>query len=103
MPRSSTSFKAGQSGNPNGRPSQRRQELSELLDSVFTQADRIAVVKGIVSDAKKGDKDARIILLAYTFGKPVERKEISGPDGEPLKAYVSVSPSDWSEAETTAD
>lgn len=94
-------FVKGQSGNPNGRPSARRQELSDLLDSVFTQADRQAVIKAIVIDAKQGDNEARKLLLAYTFGKPVERKEISGPDGEPLKAYVSVNPNDWDD--TPAD
>ena len=96
-------FTKGQSGNPNGRPSSRRKELSELLDEVFTTADRIAVIKAIVTDAKKGDKDARSILLAYTFGKPVERKEISGPDGEPLKAYVTVSPDEWDTAPDPTD
>ena len=101
MPRSSTTFKPGQSGNPNGRPSQRRQELSELLDTVFTHSDRVEVIKGIVSDAKKGDKDARIILLAYTYGKPIERQEISGPDGEPVQGYVTISPDDWDNQKNT--
>ncbi len=93
-------FKKGQSGNPNGRPSQRRLELNELLESVFTPADRVAVIKGIVTDAKNGDNDARKLILAYTFGKPVERQEISGPDGEPLQAYVTVSPDDWDKEQT---
>lgn len=96
-------FQKGQSGNPNGRPSKKRQELADLIDEVFTQADRVAVMKAIVSDAKKGDKDARVILLAYTFGKPVERKEISGPDGQPLKAYVTVSPDEWDNAPDQTD
>ncbi len=96
-------FVKGQSGNPNGRPSARRQELSDLLDSVFTPADRQAVIKAIVTDAKQGDNEARKLLLAYTFGKPVERKEISGPDGDPLKAYVSVNPDDWDTAPDQAD
>ena len=95
MPRTSTSFKPGQSGNPNGRPSKRRQELGELLDAVFTPARQKKVIERLIVDAETGNHEARSLLLAYAYGKPIERKEISGPDGEPLKAYVSVNPDEW--------
>lgn len=93
-----TTFKPGQSGNPGGRPSTRRKELNELLEQVFTNPKRKAVLEKLIADAESGNHEARTLLLAYTYGKPVERKEISGPDGEPLKAYVSVNPDEWDTA-----
>jgi hypothetical protein len=85
-------FQKGQSGNPGGRPSEARAALSALLDEQFPLAKRKKVIKLLVEDATSDDydrrKEARPLLLAYTFGKPTEYKELSGPDGEPLfKAY----------------
>lgn len=88
-------FAKGQSGNPGGKPGAARQELNALLDQVFKPARRRKVLEKLIDDAEKGDHDARTLLLAYTYGKPVERKEITGADGEPLKAYVSITPDDW--------
>lgn len=55
-------------------------------------------------DAKRGDTSARKWLSDYLLGLPVQRQEISGPDGGPLpvKAYVSISPDDW-DAENKTD
>lgn len=103
MATSSTSFKPGQSGNPNGRPSKRRKDLDELLDAVFTNARQKAVIEQLIADAEKGNHEARSLLMAYTYGKPVDRKEISGPDGEPLKAYVNFSPAEWDNEPPEAD
>lgn len=92
-------FKKGQSGNPGGRPSPARQALEALLDECFPAAKRKKLLKLLVEDATSDEyerrKEARPLLLAYTFGKPIERKEVSGVDGEPLKGYVVISPDDW--------
>ena len=60
-----------------------------------------------LADLAESDSKAAVeaskTLLAYAYGKPIDRKEISGPDGEPLKAYVSVSPTDWDNPEEPAD
>lgn len=92
-------FEKGQSGNPGGRPSETRQALNALLDEMFPLAKRKKVIKLLVDDAMSDEYErraaARPLLLAYTFGKPVERQELSGPDGEPLKGYIHVSPDDW--------
>lgn len=95
MPKSDTQFKSGQTGNPGGRPRKQLTELRELLEQTFPQAARERVARRLVADAEAGNHDARVLLLAYTYGKPVDRKEISGPEGEPLKLYTWVSPDDW--------
>lgn len=86
-------FQKGQSGNPGGRPSPAKQELSALLEAVFTGPRRRKVLTKLIEDAERGDHDARVLLLAYTYGRPVERKELTGADGEPLfKVYEGIDP-----------
>lgn len=100
-------FTKGQSGNPGGRPSPARQQLEALLDECFPLAKRKKVVKLLVDDAMSDEyerrKEARLLLLAYAFGKPIERQEVSGPDGAPLKAYVCVDPDNWDEPTAETD
>lgn len=74
-------FVKGQSGNPGGKPGKARQALDELLDEVFTQQRRRNVLRKLVTDAEDGNHDARTLLLAYTFGRPTEYREIGGVDG----------------------
>lgn len=88
-------FQKGQSGNPGGRPSDARAALSALLDERFSTAKRKKVIDLLVQDATSDDwekrKEARPLLLAYTFGKPTEYKEIAGADGTPLfKVYADI-------------
>lgn len=77
-------FIRGQSGNPGGKPGAARQELNALLDRVFTPAKRKKVLTKLIEDAEAGQHEARVLLLAYTYGKPVERKEVTGADGAPF-------------------
>jgi len=81
-------------------------EIHGLLSEAWPMARRrkaIARLADLAESDNRAAVEAGKVLLSYAYGKPIDRKEISGPDGEPLKAYVSVSPDDWSEAETTAD
>lgn len=93
-------FQKGQSGNPGGKPGAARQDLNALLDQVFKPARRRKVLEKLIDDAEAGNHDARTLLMAYTWGRPVERKEISGPDGEPFKGYIHVSPDAWDDDTT---
>lgn len=77
-------FVKGQSGNPGGKPGLARQELNALLDKRFTPAKRAKVIDKLIDDAIEGQHDARVLLLAYTYGKPVERRELTGAEGTPL-------------------
>lgn len=86
-------FVKGQSGNPGGKPGKARQALDELLEEVFTAARRKKVLTKLITDAEQGNHDARTLLLAYTYGRPTEYKEITGADGTPLfKAYAGIEP-----------
>lgn len=85
-------FQKGQSGNPGGRPSEARAQLSALLDDQFPLTKRKKLIKLLVEDAISDDyerrKEARPLLLAYTFGKPTEYKELSGPEGSAIPLEI---------------
>jgi hypothetical protein len=88
---------AGQKGNSGGKKgrSGRKSKAEEmglqaLLDKCWTPADREACIKTLAAQANEGDKEAVKLLMAYTFGKPVERKEKT-VDAHYLLEYVN----DW--------
>lgn len=82
-------FVKGQSGNPAGRkPNAARQELETLLDKTWPVAKREQALINLATKAGNGDIDAIKILLAYTYGKPIERKEVSGPEGSAIPLEV---------------
>lgn len=86
-------FIKGQSGNPGGKPGAARQQLQALLDERFTTTKRRKVIDLLIEDAISDDydrrKEARPLLLAYTFGKPTEYKELSGPDGAAIPLEIA--------------
>lgn len=90
-------FRKGYKGGP-GRP---RREVEEEYKEAFLRVVSVRDVEEIITramrDAKKGDNVARKFLFDYLVGPPIERKEITGADGEPIKikGYVSVNPDDW--------
>lgn len=57
--------------------------LAALYRRVST-ADWNAIIDSAVARAKAGDSTARQWLSDYLLGKPVQRSEISGPDGAPI-------------------
>jgi len=78
-------FIKGVSGNPHGRPSKAKEErYYEILISTVTKESWKAIIERAVYDAKRGDTSARKWLADYIIGPPVERKEITGADSQPL-------------------
>lgn len=68
--------------------------LMTLLDKCWTQADREACIRKLAQKARdplSGDfMDAAKLLMAYAFGKPVEKKELTGANGEDLFKNITV-------------
>lgn len=82
-------FQKGQSGNPGGKKSPVRKELDALLDRHYPVPKRARSIQRLVELQDDADPDVAMdaikTLLAYTYGRPTERKEISGPDGGPVE------------------
>lgn len=77
------------------KPGSARDELQGILDEACPRESRLILFQGLVARAQAGDPKAAALVLAYIYGKPVERKEISGNDGDALKViveYVNSSP-----------
>jgi len=66
--------------------------LAALLNKCFTEKDREACITKLVADSKHKEfhiRDAaRKLLLAYTFGQPAAKHEITGKDGGPIETRV---------------
>jgi hypothetical protein len=59
-----------------GRPSARQEaDLRVLMNEAFPHADRVAVVKEMVRQAKQGNVKAAVALLDRVFGKPTQYVE----------------------------
>jgi hypothetical protein len=79
---SSGKFVAGNKASP-GRPRKSVEEryLKKLSASV-TLADWKDICKKAVTDAKRGDPRARQWISEYLLGKPLQRNELTGKDGD---------------------
>jgi hypothetical protein len=55
-----------------------------ILASSVSDDDWTEIIKKAVTDAKRGDTAARKFLADYLIGPPVEKKEISGADGDAI-------------------
>ena len=60
----------------------------ELLRQTVTEQDWVTIVQTASARAKAGDNVARQWLSDWVLGKPVERHELTGADGEPIMVVV---------------
>lgn len=84
----------GKPGRSGRKPKQVELKLAELLDTAWPEQDRLSALRKLAEMANAGDKESLKLLLAYSYGRPKERVEHSGVDGEPIKYLVGVSESD---------
>lgn len=88
---------SGKKGNSGGKPgrSGRKPKFDEealmiLLDSAWPEKEREAAVKKIAFRASNGDLEAFKLLMAYFYGKPKEKHELTGKDGKDLIPTLNV-------------
>ena len=78
----------GQSGNPTGRPKAGK-AVSELARKHTVRSiNRLARL--VSRGAEASAVQAAQVLLAYGWGRPVQRDELSGPNGGPLALDLSA-------------
>lgn len=62
--------------------------LQKLLDECWTLAERKACIKKLAASAKLGEMEATKLLMAYAYGKPVDKKEHSSDPKAPMVIRV---------------
>jgi hypothetical protein len=88
-------WKKGESGNPNGRPKGTLRDIKEVLKDLLSQEkNNSQLIDGlmtvVVNKALKGDLKAVDMLLSYTYGKPTQKTEITGAEGEKIDFTINV-------------
>lgn len=80
---------------PNSGRKSKAEELGlvALLDKCWSQTEREKCIRALAKKAKdplsRDFMESAKLLLAYCFGKPTEKHELSNPDGSPLLAPVA--------------
>src|SRR3990167_11472588 len=100
-PHPKPNWKKGQSGNPNGRPP-KGYSITEWFQNMLASDPNIkeALGKSIIKKALEGDSTAQKLVWNYMDGMPMQKQEVSGPDGGPIPILGNVS-TDNSNQETT--
>lgn len=91
-----TKWKPGESGNPNGRP-RKLPDLDRLMEQILgEEKDGITAVEAILKTlrqkAARGDTKAANLLLDRGYGKPKQKTEITGAEGEKLTVNFNLNP-----------
>lgn len=88
-------FKKGHKNVSPGRPTREvEQEYRNVFTRIVTIKDWEDIIGRAVRDAKRGDTSARKFLADYIIGPPIERKEVTGQDGQALKILVEYASND---------
>ena len=67
-----------------------RLEFARLLNECWTAEERRETIRRLVAMALQGNLSAAKLLLAYAYGKPAQRVEVSGSDGAPIEERTAV-------------
>ena len=70
------------------KPKRDEEELKALLNKAWPKSERLAAIKKHAQQAKDGNEKSFQILMAYGYGKPVDRKEITGENGAAIVLKV---------------
>ena len=89
MPKTSTSFKPGESGNPDGRPP-KGYSITEMMKEMLSSDPRVKETLGkvIITKALEGDITAIKTVWQYMDGMPKQSVELTGDESKPL--YVGL-------------
>lgn len=82
--------KGGKPGRSGRKPKFDEEELLSLLDSGWPMASRQEAIKMLATRASRGDIEAIKLLMAYSYGKPREKHEVSGPEGRDLLPVLNL-------------
>jgi len=77
-------FEKGWKGGPGRPPRAKEEKFYRIMTTAVTLKDWREIIKKAVEQAKRGNHQARKFLADYLIGPPIERKEISGPEGAPI-------------------
>jgi len=90
MPKVSTSYKPGQSGNLKGRP-KKGYSITEWFKEMLNSSPEVkdAIGESITKKALKGDTTAQKMVWSYMDGMPKQSTDITS-GGEKLKGLVDV-------------
>ena len=64
------------------------EDKNKLFDKAFPKSKKVAILQKLGSMAERGDLGAIKLVLEYLYGRPIERKEITGADKQPLVIRV---------------
>lgn len=90
MPKTSTTWKKGQTPNPNGRP-KKGYSITEWFQEMLNSKPEVkdAIGKSIMEKALAGDPTAQKLVWNYMDGMPKQAHELTGKDGQDLKFIVT--------------
>lgn len=82
-------FLKGISGNPKGRAKKVHEvKFLDLMRAEVKEEDWLTIIRTAIAFAKANDAIARKWLSDYLIGAPIQRQEVTGAEGAPLKILV---------------
>ena len=83
-------FVKGSEGGPGRPPRAKEERYFEAMRSACSLVEWRKIVKKAVEQAKRGNHPARKFLADYLLGSPLQRHELSGPDGGAMEHIITV-------------